>query len=94
MAHIRKFNESKNVQINESDESSTFNFIEPDDLYKVTHKGYQNASDVVSLVKANSEEEAKQILDEYLATKPNGVYTSEPTDAFTKVYKLKILSKK
>lgn len=64
-------------------------------IYKVYHKHFctDHYESHPTLVKASSEQEAMDILNEYLSTKPDGVYTADPCKSVEDVYEVEILCK-
>lgn len=64
------------------------------DMFRVYHR--QFATDRYeygfTIVRATSKEEALNILNLYLETKPNGAYTSLPCESINNVYEFYVLS--
>ena len=64
------------------------------DMFRVIHRQYATYHYEYgsTTVKANSKEEAFNILNKYLETKPNGAYTALPCESIDDVYELHVLS--
>jgi hypothetical protein len=73
--------------------SSNYSMIDKEGLYKILHEHY--ATDryqySTTIVSASSKEEAMKKLNDYLSTKPDGVYTALPCKDINDVHVLKVL---
>lgn len=90
---IESFNEhQENLNISDV-RSSNYSMVTKEGLYKIMHKHY--AADRhqygTTIVSASSKEEAMNKLNEYLETKPDGVYTALPCNDIKNVWALKVL---
>lgn len=72
---------------------SNYSMVTKEGLYKIMHEHY--ATDRyqfgTTIVSASSKEEAMKKLNDYLETKPDGVYTALPCKDIKYVLELKVL---
>lgn len=89
---IKRFNENSELNISDV-RSSNYSMVTKEGLYKIMHEHY--ATDRyqfgTTIVSASSKEEAMKKLNDYLETKPNGVYTALPCEDIKHVWELKVL---
>jgi hypothetical protein len=89
---IKRFNENSELSISDV-RSSNYSMIDKEGLYKIFHEHY--ATDRyqygTTIVSASSKEEAMKKLNDYLSTKPDGVYTALPCKDINDVHVLKVL---
>lgn len=74
-------------------ENANYSMVIKEGLYKIMHQHY--ATDRyqygTTIVSASSKEEAMKKLNEYLETKPDGVYTALPCENIKDVWELEVL---
>ena len=89
---IKRFNENSELNISDV-RSSNYSMVTKEGLYKIMHEHY--ATDRyqfgTTIVSASSKEEAMKKLNDYLETKPDGVYTALPCEDIKRVWELKVL---
>jgi len=64
------------------------------DMFRVYHRQFatDHYESGFTIVRATSKEEALNILNSYLETKPNGAYTALPCESINNVYEFHVLS--